>query len=129
VAGDPQALRRAVDNLLANAALHGAPPVEIAVRREGEHARLAVSDGGPGLDDADASVAFDRFWRAPAARGHGGSGLGLAIVRATARAHGGDVQVAGATFTIVLPLARQDGQIVRDPSDKRRSVEDTSLTP
>jgi signal transduction histidine kinase len=129
VAGDPEALRRAVDNLVANATTHGTPPVRIAVRRDGERARLSVSDAGPGLDPEQAAVAFDRFWRAPEARGRGGSGLGLAIVRATARAHGGDVEVAGATFTLDLPASAPGGQIVRDPSEDRRSVDDTSLTP
>ena len=34
---------------------------------------------------------FDRFYRAPSARGRPGSGLGLAIVRQAAEAHGGSV--------------------------------------
>jgi signal transduction histidine kinase len=129
VAGDPQALRRAVDNLLANAGVHGSPPVSIAARRDGDRARLSVSDRGPGLDPEDAAVAFDRFWRAPAARGRIGSGLGLAIVRATAQAHGGDAEVAGATFTIDLPLASPDLRIVREASEPGRTVEDQAPTP
>jgi len=51
---------------------------------------------------------FDRFYRAPAARGLPGSGLGLAIVRQTAEAHGGAVQArndpeGGARLTLELP--------------------------
>jgi signal transduction histidine kinase len=80
---------------------------------------VAVSDGGAGLDDDQAAVAFDRFWRAPSARGGAGSGLGLAIVRATVRAHGGDVAVSAATFPIDLPAA---AQIVRDPSEDATTV-------
>jgi signal transduction histidine kinase len=129
VTGDHEALRRAVDNLLANAAAHGAPPVRITVAGDGRHATLSVTDAGPGLDPEQAAVAFDRFWRAPAARGRVGSGLGLSIVRATARAHGGDAEVAGATFTIRLPAAPPDGQIVRESSEPRRSVTDVSPTP
>jgi two-component system sensor histidine kinase MprB len=128
VTGDAEALRRAVDNMVANAAVHGAPPVTVTVGRHDDRARLSVSDGGPGLNADQAAVAFDRFWRAPAARGRGGSGLGLAIVRATARAHGGDVEVAGATFTVDLPLGPSGAPIVRDPSEEPRSVTDPSLT-
>ncbi len=110
VSGDEDALRRALDNLVANAHVHGAPPVTIAVRAVDGHARLSVGDGGPGLTAQDADTAFERFWRAPGARGRPGSGLGLAIVRAIARAHGGDVEVSGATFTIVLPVVRESSE-------------------
>ncbi|HMJ36318.1 MAG TPA: HAMP domain-containing sensor histidine kinase [Baekduia sp.] len=125
VTGEEAALRRAVENMVANAAVHGAPPVTVAVRREGDRARLSVSDGGSGLSAHQAAVAFDRFWRAPAARGRAGSGLGLAIVRATARAHGGDVEVAGATFTIDLPIGPSDGE----SSETRQRSRVASRTP
>ena len=56
--------------------------------RDGE---LTVRDHGPGIDEADLPFVFDRFYRAPSARGMPGSGLGLAIVRQVAEAHGGTV--------------------------------------
>ncbi|MDP9345178.1 MAG: HAMP domain-containing histidine kinase, partial [Actinomycetota bacterium] len=112
VRGDEDALRRALDNLVANAFVHGLPPVTIAVRADGGRARLSVRDGGPGLTADQSGAAFERFWRAPRARGRPGSGLGLAIVRAIARAHGGEVEVSGATFTIDLPVVRESS----DPS-------------
>jgi two-component system, OmpR family, sensor histidine kinase MprB len=55
-----------------------------------------VSDHGPGIADDDLPFVFDRFYRAPAARGRPGSGLGLAIVRQAAEAHGGSVHAARA---------------------------------
>ena len=61
--------------------------VEVTVR-DGE---LTVRDHGPGIDEADLPFVFDRFYRAPSARGMPGSGLGLAIVRQVAEAHGGTV--------------------------------------
>jgi two-component system OmpR family sensor kinase len=128
VHGDEDALRRALENLVANALIHGRPPVQLAVRRDGERARVTISDGGPGLTAEEATSAFDRFWRGGLARGHPGSGLGLAIVRATARAHGGDVEVEGATFTIDLPSADRTSSIVRDPSDDGPTVGDIPLT-
>src|SRR5262249_45223875 len=48
---------------------------------------LPVRDQGRGIDPADLPYVFDRFWRAPAARGMPGSGLGLSIVRQVAEAH------------------------------------------
>jgi two-component system sensor histidine kinase MprB len=87
-------LDRAVSNLLDNAAKHGAPggAVEVTLR-DGE---LTVRDHGPGIADEDLPFVFDRFYRAPSARGRPGSGLGLAIVRQAAEAHGGSVHAGRA---------------------------------
>ena len=57
---------------------------------------MTVRDHGPGIDAADAPFVFDRFYRAPNARGMPGSGLGLAIVRQVAEAHGGTVAAEAA---------------------------------
>jgi signal transduction histidine kinase len=105
VRGDPEALRRALDNLLDNAEIHGprGGVVAVSVTSTGAMATVAVRDEGAGIDPADVEHAFQRFWRAPDATGRPGSGLGLAIVRATAQRHGGSVTVAGSTVTITLP--------------------------
>ena len=103
VAGDPEALRRAIANLVENAGKYGPPDGRITVALNG--GRVSVSDEGRGLDDEAATHAFERFWRGPQASGEG-SGLGLAIVRAIAERHGGSVEVRGATFTIDLPPLR-----------------------
>ena len=55
-----------------------------------------MRDHGPGIAEADLPFVFDRFYRAPSARGRPGSGLGLAIVRQAAEAHGGSVHAARA---------------------------------
>jgi two-component system sensor histidine kinase MprB len=89
VLGVPARLDRAVANLLDNAAKWSAPGGEIEVSvRDGE---VCVRDHGPGIDEADLPFVFDRFYRAPTARGLPGSGLGLAIVRQVAASHGGEV--------------------------------------
>ncbi|MFI7098188.1 ATP-binding protein [Streptomyces sp. NPDC050161] len=88
VEGRPAGLHRALSNLLENAAKFdagGTAPIEVVVSGD----RLEVLDRGPGIAEADLSRVFDRFYRAPAARGLPGSGLGLAIVREIAAAHGG----------------------------------------
>jgi two-component system OmpR family sensor kinase len=105
VRGEPDALRRALDNLLDNAEVHGPRGGEVTVSLTvaGGVAALAVHDEGPGLDPANLEHAFERFWRAPEASGRPGSGLGLAIVGATAERHGGTVTVHDSTVTVALP--------------------------
>ena len=87
VTGDRAALERAVVNLVDNAAKFSPPgkPVEVSVHG----GRIGVRDHGPGIDDADLPLVFDRFYRADGARALPGSGLGLAIVRQVAEQHGG----------------------------------------
>lgn len=111
---DEDLVRQVVANLLGNVRAH--TPTETAARvqvgRDGADAVLTVEDDGPGIEEADASWAFERFTRADQARtrsGRGGSGLGLSIVQAAVDAHGGTVELesrpgAGTTVTVRLPL-------------------------
>jgi two-component system sensor histidine kinase MprB len=105
VEGVPSRLERAIGNLLDNAAKWSAPGASVEVKvREGE---VAVRDHGPGISPEDLPHVFDRFYRAPSARGLPGSGLGLAIVRQVAESHGGKVSIeaaegGGALFRIRL---------------------------
>lgn len=109
VLGDPGPLERALSNLVENARIHGPAVgrIVVTVRRAGGDAVLAVSDEGPGIAPAQVEAAFGRFWRGPEAAGRPGSGLGLAIAAATARRHGGTVEVDGATVAIVLPVVTE----------------------
>jgi two-component system, OmpR family, sensor histidine kinase MprB len=106
----PARLDRAIANLLDNACKWNRPatdeggPVEVRVR----DGALTVRDHGPGIAAGDLPRVFDRFYRAPAARGRPGSGLGLAIVRQVAETHGGAVRAendpgGGARLTLELP--------------------------
>jgi two-component system sensor histidine kinase MprB len=108
VVARPQALQRAVGNLLDNAVKFSADakPIEVTVRP----GSLEVRDHGPGIAAEDLPYVFDRFYRAVGARSLPGSGLGLAIVRQIAEDAGGTVEVAnhpdgGAVFTLRLPPA------------------------
>jgi len=102
VHGVPETLDRALGNLLDNAAKWSPSeePVEVSV----QNGEVVVRDHGPGIDEEDLPYVFDRFYRAPSARGMPGSGLGLAIVRQVAQAHGG---------TIVAERAVDGGTIMR----------------
>jgi two-component system, OmpR family, sensor histidine kinase MprB len=94
VEGSPRRLDRAVSNLLDNAEKWSPPDAPIDVTLS--DGRLVVRDRGPGFDAEDLPRVFDRFYRAPSARGLPGSGLGLAIVRHVAEAHGGNVAARNA---------------------------------
>jgi two-component system OmpR family sensor kinase len=118
VLGDDLRLRQVLGNLVGNALSHTpegtAIEVSVAVGRQAREARLAVRDHGAGLDPADASRIFERFYRADSSRTRAavGTGLGLSIVAALVAAHGGQVGVdtapgQGAAFWVRLPLADQ----------------------
>ncbi len=65
------------------------------VRRAREFAVLTASDDGAGVDEANISRLFERFYRADAARTSRGTGLGLAIVKHVVAAAGGDIEADG----------------------------------
>ncbi|WP_433203080.1 HAMP domain-containing sensor histidine kinase [Dactylosporangium sp. CS-047395] len=107
VRGRPGELERMAVNVLDNAAKFSPPGGTVSVVLTAG-ATLTVRDEGPGIDEADRPRIFERFYRAPAARGLPGSGLGLAIVAQTAAQHGGQVFVSpnhpqGTVLTIRLP--------------------------
>ena len=82
---DRGALFTLLKNLLENAIEHA--PADTAVSIVIGRAHLEVRDLGPGVDEAQLPLLFERFWRGPHRRDHG-AGLGLAICREIARAHG-----------------------------------------
>ena len=111
VACRPVALRRALRNLLENAAAYGARATA-RIDRDGSGVRVVIEDEGPGIPEADLERVFEPFVRLEASRSRdtGGSGLGLAIARSIARGHGGDVHLenraeGGLRATVALPGA------------------------
>ncbi len=110
VRGDPDALERAIGNLVDNA-LKWSPP-DGRVRISAASRTVEVSDDGPGIPADDLPYIFDRFYRSATARALPGSGLGLAIVRRIADMHGGTVeaipQQQGVTFRLTVPATAAD---------------------
>jgi two-component system, OmpR family, sensor histidine kinase MprB len=112
VPADPDAVQRAIANLLDNAVkwspTGGTIRVELRKAADG-HAELGVLDQGPGIPPDDLPNVFDRFYRSPTARAMPGSGLGLAIVRQIAEQHRGTVHALprspGAHILLRLPLS------------------------
>ncbi|MCW3476019.1 ATP-binding protein [Rhodovastum sp. RN2-1] len=101
----PDAIRRAVTNLVDNACRH-ARHVALAAGRLGERlVQVTVDDDGPGIPPDRREDAFRPFESAAA----GGTGLGLTIARDIVRAHGGDIMLeesplGGLRARIQLPV-------------------------
>ena len=109
---DPDAIHRAVLNLLENAVRHsGESDVRLVLEVRGEVLHIQVIDRGRGLP---ASVKADLFQ--PYSRGgeSGGTGLGLTIVRRIAEAHGGTARVeagaGGAGLVASLEIGLEPGR-------------------
>ncbi|MDT8435443.1 MAG: ATP-binding protein [Gemmatimonadota bacterium] len=133
--GDPELLRRVLQNLVLNAVQVGEAdgPVHVRVVTDslrpdlvpgeislGNPVRIRVIDDGPGIDPEDLPRIFDPFYT----RRPGGSGLGLSIAHRAVQAHGGALLVnsepgRGACFAVVLP--RRGGRD-RLPADEDRRV-------
>lgn len=123
IAGVPNLIRRAVENVVRNAvhytAENTAVEVELTIDREASSVRsgsndesfmIIVRDHGPGVPDDALGEIFRPFYRVDEARDReaGGVGLGLAIAERAVRLHGGSVKAAnessgGLAVTIVLP--------------------------
>jgi signal transduction histidine kinase len=110
LAGDPDALRVLMRNLVDNAVRYTprGGRVDVSVARRGGEAVLEVADTGPGIPPAERERVFARFYRAQGSD-EGGSGLGLAIVKTIAERHSGRVEFGSATdgglvVRVVFPL-------------------------
>jgi two-component system sensor histidine kinase BaeS len=114
---DPDRLRQIVQNLVENAVRYTPAGGEIRVTMRAadpDAIRIAVSDTGVGVAEADLPHIFRHFYRADQSRARtsGGTGLGLAMVKSLVEAHGGRVSVEsaagrGSTFTVTFPRRRE----------------------
>ena len=108
MAGDPDQLRRVLDNLLQNAWEAGGDGVRVGFEvHAAEDGRVTArfEDNGPGIPAEELKRLFRPFHTTK----DGGTGLGLALVHRIVEAHGGEVRVEselgqGSTFTILLPV-------------------------
>lgn len=105
---DADRLARVVQNLVANAVVHGTPstPIRVDLREEGADSVLVVHNEGKPIPEALRLTLFDPFRRAR--KSGSGLGLGLYITREIVKAHGGEVTFTssaegGTSFRVCLP--------------------------
>ena len=119
VEGDPELLRRAVENVLRNA-IRYAPkesPVEVSLARRNGTAVVDVRDEGPGVPEEALPRLFDPFYRVDTDRNRtsGGIGLGLSIARRAVELHKGKIRARnrqpGLEVELELPVSKSGGNL------------------
>ncbi|RKE59394.1 PAS domain-containing sensor histidine kinase [Microbacterium sp. AG238] len=109
VSTDRALLRRALANIIDNAAKYSEDAIVVSVSEEPDAAVVSVADSGRGIDPADLASIFEPYHRGRLSDpGDGGTGVGLASVRDIARRLGGEAFIestrgVGTTVTLRLP--------------------------
>jgi two-component system sensor histidine kinase KdpD len=87
-------------------------PITITAELSGNYVTTSVADRGPGIDDLEQGMIFDKFYRGKDQRYLvRGTGMGLPIAKALVTAHKGTIGVTsqlghGSVFSFSLPIAR-----------------------
>jgi two-component system sensor histidine kinase KdpD len=103
-------LVRLIEN--ANAYSPKEQPITITAENSGNVVLISVADNGPGIEEMELGLIFDKFYRGKDQRFLvQGTGMGLPIARAIVHAHGGSINVTsqrgqGSVFSFSLPLER-----------------------
>jgi len=115
VEADPDRAQDILLKLIDNANLYSPKeqPIVITAELSGDCVSTSVADRGPGIDDLEQGMIFDKFYRGKDQRYLvRGTGMGLPIAKAIVTAHQGTIGVTsqlghGSVFTFSLPIARR----------------------
>jgi signal transduction histidine kinase len=109
--GQPEAVKRALRNLIENAVNYG-EQAEVTLETTDTEAVITILDRGPGIPEAERERVFEPFYRLEHSRNRetGGAGLGLAIARTLIRGMGGEVRLGagpeGRGLEVLVTLPR-----------------------
>lgn len=109
IEGNPQALRRVIQNIMKNVLEHGHEEIRIQLNDVEEKVILKVSNRVLNPDEIDVNRVFERFYKADEARGKTSTGLGLSIAYELVKRMNGDIQVEldGDMFSIITAFDLQ----------------------
>jgi two-component system sensor histidine kinase KdpD len=110
---DLERIAEVLVQLLENAAKYSPAetPITITAEPTGKMVSISVADRGPGIDDMEQSLIFEKFYRGRDQRYRiQGTGMGLAIAKAIVEAHGGTIGVtsqpgSGSVFSFTVPIS------------------------
>jgi two-component system sensor histidine kinase KdpD len=114
VLADLNRIKEALVHLIDNANLYSPKeqPITVSAELTGETVTTSVADRGPGIDDFEQGMIFDKFYRGKDQRYLvRGTGMGLPIAKAIITAHKGAISVTsqlghGSVFSFTLPVDR-----------------------
>jgi len=118
VRADVERAKEVVAQLVDNAN-HYSPadrPITITAEANGDYVTTSVADHGPGIEEIEQGMIFDKFYRGKDQRFLvQGTGMGLPIAKAIVEAHGGNISVTsqlghGSVFSFTLPVDRAAGE-------------------
>jgi len=118
VRADLNRIKDALVHLIDNANIYSPKeaPITISAEANGETLTTSVADRGPGIDDFEQGMIFDKFYRGKDQRYLvRGTGMGLPIAKAIITAHKGTISVTsqlghGSVFSFTLPVDRSAGE-------------------
>ncbi|MFO7528935.1 MAG: ATP-binding protein [Marinobacter sp.] len=110
--GQPEAVKRALRNLIENAVKYG-QTAEVKLEASEKEAIITITDQGPGIPEPERDRVFQPFYRLEQSRSRdtGGAGLGLAIARTLIRGMGGEIHLGtgpedqGLRVSVMLPIS------------------------
>jgi len=110
--GQPEAVKRALRNLIENAIKYG-QEAEVKLETTVDEAIITITDQGPGIPEPERDRVFQPFYRLEQSRSRdtGGAGLGLAIARTLIRGMGGEIRLGsgpdgrGLKVSVTLPIS------------------------
>jgi len=118
VRADLKRIEDALVHLIDNANIYSPKeqPITISAELAGDCVATSVADRGPGIDDFEQGMIFDKFYRGKDQRYLvRGTGMGLPIAKAIITAHKGTISVTsqlghGSVFSFTLPVDRSGGE-------------------